>query len=73
MKVNGVDTEFATDAVLKGGGVKWFGWEDVHVANITLQKGENIIEMVVNYDSNAGKQTSGQGPFNVDYFYFKYL
>jgi len=69
LTVNDVATSFAEDAKFVGGGTKWFGWEDVHLANISLVPGENVINILVNYTTSK-TQKSGQGPFNVDYFYF---
>lgn len=72
LTVNGESKSFASDASFKGGGEKWFGWEDVHIADIDLVQGKNEINILVNYASTL-KQTSGQGPFNIDYFYFQLI
>ena len=69
---NGKSINFDDDAAFKGGKVDWFSWEEVHIKNFTLVPGENVIEIFVNYKPIM-IQKSGQGPFNIDYFTFKYL
>jgi len=69
---NGKSINFDDDATFKGGKVDWFSWEEVHIKNFTLVPGENVIEIFVNYKPIM-IQKSGQGPFNIDYFTFKYL
>ena len=71
LTVNGEEASFAQDATFKSTSIKWFGWQDVHIVDVDLKAGENIITIKVNY---AGKsQKSGQGPCNIDYFTFDYI
>lgn len=70
--LNGKHINFAEDSSFKGGTVDWFSWENVHIQDLALSVGENIIQLVMSYEAIM-KQSNGQGPFNLDYFTLRYL
>jgi len=76
LSINGVNQPFADNANVVGGGTKWFGWEDVNIADIQLVEGENTILISINYDLTKVQEHAngkGDGPFNVDFFNIRYL
>lgn len=74
MKLNGEPASFNADAVDLGeNSTDWFNWKFLKIATLNLVKGTNTIDMIVNYQGESlSGQTSGDGPFNIDYFVFQY-